>query len=497
MYKLLSPIVALLLLLMVIPASAAQVRVFVEEVSVVGVQNRDEMKLTVQTLLASRLSGDNIIAVGSPGDADVLVKSTYVTVGKVFSVDAVARTSGGSTITRSFVQGESQDELIPSVGKLAEKLSTELIRLNQGSGMSSFANAKALPAPSSEIIKHDQQQVRRAPAGDFIKPIYEQRSTGGWLSKRLTGAANLIALGKSLNDGSREVFMAENGRLSYYRQGTDIKLSAEVEFSSAEKIISLDVVEAGDGEQDIYVTMVRSGEPASQVWRVKGEKLVRVAEKIPYFFRAINLAGGPKKLYAQGMGRDTDFYGDVFEASRSGSNIITKNPLKMTQYGNIYSFNQFRDNDGKIMTAAFTPDGYLAVYDQSMKELWRSNDKYGGSELYFEKEDLSNARITSDRYRWIFMNQRIQVTSKGEILVGKNDGFWVLGNARSYKKGAVFCLAWNGSSLEEKWRTKDTQNYMPDYVFDESRNELLLLQTVQRPGLNNRGASSLAIKRVE
>jgi hypothetical protein len=95
------------------------------------------------------------------------------------------------------------------------------------------------------------------------------------------------------------------------------------------------------------------------------------------------------------------------------------------------------------------------------------------------------------------MNQRVQITSKGDILVGKNDGFWVLGNARSYKKGAVYSMGWNGSSLEEKWRTRDTQNYMPDYYFDEARNELLILQTVQRPSLNGRGAASLAIKKVE
>lgn len=95
------------------------------------------------------------------------------------------------------------------------------------------------------------------------------------------------------------------------------------------------------------------------------------------------------------------------------------------------------------------------------------------------------------------MNQRIQVSRKGQILVGKNDGFWVLGNARSYKRGAVYCLSWNGSSLEEKWRTRETQNYMPDYYFDDARNELLMLQTVQRTSVASRGASSLSIKKVE
>jgi hypothetical protein len=38
---------------------------------------------------------------------------------------------------------------------------------------------------------------------------------------------------------------------------------------------------------------------------------------------------------------------------------------------------------------------------------------------------------------------------------------------------------------------------MPDYWFDEGRNELMILQTVQRPGISDRGASSLSIKKVE
>ena len=44
---------------------------------------------------------------------------------------------------------------------------------------------------------------------------------------------------------------------------------------------------------------------------------------------------------------------------------------------------------------------------------------------------------------------------------------------------------------------RETQNYMPDFFFDETRNELLILQTVQRPGIVNRGASSISIKKIE
>jgi hypothetical protein len=505
MRKLIILLATLLVPLMAQTSFAARVRVFVADMSAIGVPNKDEMKTTLQTLLAARLNSDRIMAVGSAGEADAIVTGTYVVLGKVFSMDAMARTNGGKTLTRVYIQGDSGEELIPAVGKLAEKLAAELDKAYAG-GQSATSAPAALPAPlaaqaplaapKSDFIKNEQ--VRPVPAGEFIKPTeMEQGNTGGWLSKRLIGAANLMAVGASLPDGGREIFLAENCRLSYYRQAGDMKLVAETELRSSEKIISLDTIDGSKGIE-IYVTLIRGDEPASQVWQVQGDKLVKLAEDLPYFFRAFSLAGGPKKLYAQAMGRDSEFFGDVFEATRSGNEIALKNPIKMQRFGDIYTFNQFRGQDGKMFTVVINPDGYLIVYGPDRKELWRSNDKFGGSELYYLKEDTSvNARVMDSKYRWIFMDMRIQVATGGAVLVGKNDGFWVLGNARSYKKGSVYCFAWNGSSLEEKWRTRETQNYMPDYYFDEARNELLILQTVQRSGVTSRGASSLAIKKVE
>jgi len=107
----------------------------------------------------------------------------------------------------------------------------------------------------------------------------------------------------------------------------------------------------------------------------------------------------------------------------------------MPRYGNIFGFNQFRNQEGELLTVVYHEENYLIVYDKNMKELWRSNDRFGGSELFYQVEDLDNVRVTGDRYRWFFLNQRIQVTSRNEVLVGKNEGFFVLGNARMYKKG--------------------------------------------------------------
>lgn len=493
MRKLVIICAVLLAPLLAIPAIAAQLKVFVTDINAVGAANKDEMKLTLQTLLASRLNNDQIKSVASAAEADIIVSGTYVTIGKVFSVDALAKTSTGKTVTRAFVQGESQDELIPSIGKLAEKLSAEL---SQQYASSPLAAVPVVVIPhKNDIIKTDLSKPAANP--EFIKPHdFEQGDLSGWTSKRLTGADNLMTLGAILQDGSRQIFMAEDRRFSYYLKSQDMKLVADVELGPNEKIVSLDAITTGNNT-DLYVSIIRGSDISSQVWQVKGDKLIKLTDKIPYFFRVFSVAGAPVKLYAQGMGRDVDFFGDVYEASLSGNVVSLKSPIKMPRYGNIYTFNQFKDSTGAVFTIVINPDNYLIVYDSAYNEFWRSNDKFGGSELYFQREDPDNVRVADDKFRWIFMNQRIQVTSKGEVLVGRNDGFWVVGNARSYKKGAVYCMIWNGSSMVEKWRTRETQNYMPDYFYDETHNELLILQTVQRPGISTRGASSLAVKKVE
>lgn len=474
----------------------AQQRLYVADVSVVGGKNKDEMKSVIQTLLASRLNSGQIVSVGSAAEADALVTGTYITIGKIFSLDAVAKTSAGKIIARSFVQGEGEDTLIPAVGNLADKLIAELQKTNHGSSVTGvvIAPTMATAAPHSDIIIAPPQ-VQSAVSGDFIKSEPVTTASGSWQSQRLEAVANLLAIGSTLPSGEREIFMAEDRRVSYYRKGDGLKLVTSIELSPAEKIISLDTVE-NNGKTELYVTIIRASDLYSQILQVQGNRLVKIAEDLSYYFRAISLAGGAKKLYAQSMGRNDDYYGDVYEAKLNGARVELSKPIKMPRFANIYTFNQFHDKEGNIFTTTYTPDGYLVVYDREQKEMWRSNDKFGGCELYFQREG-ADARVTGDIHRWIFMNQRIQVTAQNEVLVAKNDGFWVLGNARSYKKGAVYNMVWNGSSLEEKWRTKETQNYMPDYVFDESRNEILLLQAVQRSGISTKGASTLLIKKVQ
>jgi hypothetical protein len=502
-------IIAILMLLVALPAFAAPLRVYVGEFNAVGVAAKDDTKVVLQSLLASRLSGDKLLAVSTAAESDLVVTGTYIAIGKQYNIDAVAKTAAGQTVARTFVQGEGgQDALFAATAKLAEKLTTDLLKQQDAGAIPLAAQLPvALPVrpANNDIVRTAtpvaQGDLQRVQQGDIIKPqaFYRGAPNKGEV-KRLDGMFNLLTMAGTDTDGKRLLFMAQDRTIQLIREG-DSRPITGFGLGVNDKILSLDYVDpAGSGKPELYVTVVRGDEVASQIWELKNKKLVKVAENIPYFFRAIALAGGPLKLYAQEQGRKADrYYGDVYEVVREGKKIVRKTKIAMPRYGNVYGFNQIKHPSGELLTVVYHEENYLLVYDKDQKELWRSNDAFGGSELFYKVEDDAMVNPTTDKYRWFFMNQRILVTRQQEVLVGKNDGFFVIGNARMYKKGAVYSLYWNGAALEEVWRTKDTQNYMPDFVFDEAKSELLLLQLTQREDvlMRSKGASALQIKKVE
>jgi hypothetical protein len=336
-------------------------------------------------------------------------------------------------------------------------------------------------------------------ASDIVKPQDVTRTaSGGWLSQRLSGELIAIAPGKLMADGSQDFYIAGERSLRLYRKSDSLKLLAEVTFEAREKVLGIDSADLDkDGMPEAYVTVMDGETLASQVWVADGNNLKRLAAKLPYYFRGIALDGGEHKIYVQQMSSDRDYFGDISELAKSGNSYEAKNPFKLPRFGYLYNFNRFRDSTGAANWVVLNEDGYLIVYSQSGEELWRSSDKFGGSETYFLREDLANVRTTGDPNRWVFLEQRITVTPAGDVIVPRNDGMFVIGNNRAYKKSSVYCFAWNGSALDEKWRTKQSQNYLPDYFYDHGRRELVNLEVVKKEGILTGGASMVAVRKVE
>lgn len=480
----------LLSLLFVSRVQAGQLRVYVAEFNVTGAANRDEIKGMLQDLLASRLNGEQIRIVEEAAEADIVLTGRYSQAGSIFSIDTVARNAAGKAVARAYEEGESQSQLIPTVGRLVPKLTAQLLP----AGVTPGVKTQAVAPPSAAGAAGPA-----APAASdviAVQPVVNEAGAG-WISQRLTGNFSGLAVGRTLKNGERELFIISEHVLRFYRQGKELQLVAEVPFKVEEQLLGVDTADLdGDGIPEVYLTIFNGDALVSQVWVVGDNRLEKIAGKLPYYFRSIALDGKSPRLYGQQMSLRDDFFGDVLEVVKSGTAFTLQNPLKLPRYATLYNFNRFTDRQGNPCYVVLSNNGDLLVYDQSGEELWQSKEKFGGSELAFKRQDLQDVKYSSEPYRRIYLQQRMVVTSGGEIIVARNSGFWNIGNNRAYSNSAVYGFGWNGSSLEKKWHTRESENYIADYQFDPLRQELVLLEVVKHAGMFDKGASVVAIKKV-
>lgn len=470
------------------PALAAPIRAYVTEFAVTPPESGG-LKATLQTLLSSRMASESITPVGAASEADVIIAGSLTQLGKVFSLDAVARSASGRTVATVFEQGESQDDLIPAIGRVSAKLKAELLlRYPQPAPA---APAAAAPSPSGSAAP--------APVGAAPQPAAAPGTLGTttWLSPRIAGAQLGLAPALGKGDG-RGFFVAEPHALRLYRQEKGLKLLAEVQLPLRENVIAVD--SAGpdqSGNPRVYLTVMDGEKPASRIYSYENGGLKLVADRLPYLFRAIALNGGARRIYAQEMGMTEDYYGDLYEMSDNGTSVEKKSAYKLPRYANIFNYTTVQGPDGKSYVTVLSTDGFLVVYSEAGEEIWRSTEKFGGSETYFQREAGANVKETYEKFRRRFLDQRITATADGGIIVPQNSGFFVLGNSRSYSKYALVSFTWNGSSMEERWRTKQNQNYLADYFYEPGSRELVLLETVQKEGLFGKGGSAIRVMRAD
>lgn len=456
-------------------AWGAPVKVYVAEFSVSGMEGPGGMKSTLRTLLLSRLAGEKIATQAKPEGAEITVTGSYLVSGSVFSLDAEAVNSAGAVIARSFIQGKNPDELIPAVGVLAKSLAEGIAK-----GIASMGKTQTSALPS-----------------DIVKPA-KIVTASGQIVHKLEGELSGIAVGRTFPGGDRELFVVGNQVLRYYRQGAELKLMAEIHYKAYEKVLSVDTADLdNDNLPEIYATVMNGETLVSQVWMVNGASLKQIAGSLPYFFRAVAGAGGVKKLFAQKMSGTADFFGDVAEFVKSGEGYQFGNPVKLPKQGYIYNFNVLKGYKEEVNPIVFDRSGYLRVFNPAGDELWKSSEEYSGSESSFKRADRDSLNSV-DGYRSVFLDQRIVVKANGELLIPKNSASWFMLSKHSYSNNSLFCFIWNGSNLEEKWHTRQSDYYLADFAYDDSSRELLMLEVVAREGgLFDKGVSRLVIRKVD
>lgn len=496
---------------------AATLKAYVSKFSVSALENREELKTTLQTLLMSRLNSEEIRAVDNQSEAEIQIATSYIVFGDVFSLDAVVKTSSGDFIDRVFVQGDATNELIPSVTTLANRLQRALMKWNPTLTVKALRDPaapaevkmpttgakKPLPTKPKNVTAANKTAVQKAdtspgsqssaatvstatgnePADDLQQPKpantskvpeLQNPSVRPFVSQRIPETFNGIARGRHRGAEGTEIFMTGERYLGYYLEGQKLQFLSEIVFEKDEKVIGVDVADLDqNGVPEVYVSILKNGQAASQVYVPENNMLKKTGSDLPYLLRGIALEGNRQRIFVQKINASAAFTGDIFELVKKGDTFTVKNPLQLPLFSTLYNFNKFSGAKGGQFFVVAHPDGYLLVYSKDKKQLWKSREKFGG------KESSLCLSATTDPVFPLSAactTQRLLVTKAGDVIVSRNTGLTTIGAIRTYSRNNVVKFFWNGASLQEKWRSEPSQNYLADFSYDERNNELLLLE---------------------
>ncbi|NVN89401.1 MAG: VCBS repeat-containing protein [Desulfuromonadales bacterium] len=502
---LLALLTAFLLIAAPIVSPAAPLKTYVTEFSVTGASNKDELKLTLQGLLASRLNPNQVQLLEKPDKAELLLAGSYALFGKMFSIDVLIKNSLNGSLTKVFEQGEGQDDMIPAFGRLAQKLDRELAKTQAA------VTAPPLPVSPAVPVPVAAQPVPPATAYKVDVPVAKGEGSyvvksdtlplnapGTWTSDPLSGVLSSIALGRTLPSGERELFVADAHVLRYLRKGAELKRIAEIVMPVSSKILAIDAADLDrDGTPEIYVTIVDRKTVSSRVYAPADSGLELIADNQPWLFRGSGLDLKERTIFVQTLSSGGEYQNGVAELVKSGNSFKTRNSRTLPRPGNIFNFSLFRDASGVEKSLVMDEDGYLIISAADGSQLWKSSDKYGGSETYFNFESYAQLRAKGDKYGWNFLAQRMLVLPDGTLVIPRNEGSVNIGNNRTYNKHSLFGLQWSGSILREVWHTRQSPSYLADYAYDAATREVVLLEVVQRTGLFGKGKTALSINKLD
>ncbi len=489
------PVLILLILTVVFSeiSIAAPIKIHVSAFNVSGVPNSQELKLTLQEILTSRLNPAQVQLVEKPEQAELLVIGSYAQFGKMFSLDARISDKGSDSLTKVFEQGEGQEDVIPALGRLALKITGEVAKRQT-------VAVPAAPKPPLPVVLPPPVVTTEVPVKETFAIRSEpsvKNTTDGWTSAPIDGVFSSLAVGRTRAAGEREIFVAGEHGIRIYLSGSELKLVSEIAIPVPARILTIDTADLNkDGVPELYVSIIDRGVLASRVYQFNGTTLVLSAENLPWFFRGVGHNFSSRTIYTQEMIGDDKYYGDVKELSWSGERFTALNPLKLPRSGNIFNFSRLGGLSDKNHFVVLDGDGYLAVFSSDGTEVWKSSEKYGGSETYLKNDSQSHVRSTGDLQRWVFLEQRMTLLKDGTLLVPYNEGTFSIGNNRAFNKHTLFSFEWTGTVLKEKWHSRKLPSYLADYAFDQATEEIIQLEVVQKSGLFAEGRSALSINKI-
>jgi hypothetical protein len=306
--------------------------------------------------------------------------------------------------------------------------------------------------------------------------------------------AHAMTVGNLTGDGARTVAITDGqGVYVYELERGGIKLLWSRPGETRDNVLSVDAADINqNGVDEIFVTnYTTDGRLRSYVVEFQKTTFVRSSEEIPLHFRVMQGPAGTTALYGQAAGDNKPFDGPVRRYGwREGRYAPAEAVALPKPFAMLYDFGfADLDGDGAAEVLVLDQNDYLRVFDRGGNEMYRSSDRFGGSERVVEwnpQRAAENNRtgIEPERRTLQARIAFLNVTGEGkrQVVLPKNTpSTGYMFKTRLYDRGRIVGLAWDGMGMQAEWETRELPGYVADFgvIQGESGERQLVVLVVQ------------------
>ncbi|MBI5327164.1 MAG: VCBS repeat-containing protein [Deltaproteobacteria bacterium] len=432
--------------------------------------------------------------IGNEVNADYVIYGSITLIADSVSIDAKTAVLKKVVSPIFFVsQSKGLDNLVSMIDEMAKHTKAKILNAEK------TTTAPAAPPASSEYTGKFISKEKPAETmanDDFI--IKEKSNTKHiWKSPQFSTVIKYIEIADVDGDKKNEVIVLDSHNLFIYRlNGQALEIVKEFKGNVAHKNYSVSIADMNNnGVPEIYISRITNDRLDSYAMEYKDGEFQTIASGFKWFIKTVGEKAAPM-LIGQKYDETTGFFGAVQRLEWKDGKLQAVKAVDIPKGLNLYNFEIVDLNrNGTADIIAMDEKDYLRIYNKDKQglwqEIWKSGEFYGGSLNRLELGTSSGSNEGSD---FVDIKARIVYTDLygngfGEIIISRNDPGAIgryFKRARSYDKSEIINLTWQGSSLEESWRTKKIDGYIADYIvkdIDSDGSKELVIAVVTDGGI--------------
>jgi len=489
----------------------------------VEVINENETKAALESIEGFEGESRALLA-GGKLKADYVLFGSLTVFGESVSIDAkMVDVSGQQEPLPFFAQTRGMGEVIPKINEFATNINAavfgrQVARRPVAAPARQTDTAVATPTqpapPVYDPRMHPEKllqsgvqsetqvpiagQPYQAPNPAFVAAPGATQSADQptfWRSRNIKALITGIDVGDVDNDGLQEIVIAEdkvvtinrivNGRLLRIGEAGKIRTGTH---------IGVDVGDVnGNGTPEIYVTSVggpKSDMIESFVLEYDGKEYRTIYGPDNWYYRVAKtidrgtlLLGQRQKIAADSIFREA-----IHEMLWEGNRITPGPQLLKGGLANLMGV-AYDDvtQSGQSLIVAYSDWDRVRIYSGASQMIYEDADRTGGNLLSFnlrqEEPGVPNKQFFPLRIRTTDINR----DGKAEVMVASHDELAknLLKNFRSFKRGKIQLMEWDGMGLVPKWNTQEFAGRVSDFVvadFDNDGQDELVVSIVAKEG---------------